>query len=416
MQNDPKKSMCFKTWYDLTIDLPEKYFYWCCKTIRTKEQIDPTRFDVDNISLDYIINNPIIKNRKKELLTGVRSIECADCWNNEDASGSSFRTAYYGNANLHKLSPVDLRNIENQDLTRKIELVLTNKCNSACVYCWEGLSSRWQKETKKFFDDTDDIIFEKVIEILKEYWETELHKKSYISFSLLGGEPFFTDHMFYFIDNFINKLDIQNQRIDVEVTTNLNFTKKVFDKFINAISKNTNVNYNLIASGEAIEDKFEYIRWGSKWNTWDSNFDIINHYAEQLPNLTVSLGSAHNYLSLPYLKDFLSYIETKNIKKPVALVANWVEFPYPLSIRMLNHEHIHNIDECIEYLNSMKTKLIRKDAYIAALKTMKNMINTDVTNDDVKASRTFFKNLEQRRNISFSDVFPHFDDNFKTDK
>ena len=224
-------TMCFKTWYDLTIHLPEQYFYWCCKTILDEDQINPTKFDAETLSLDYILNNPVIQKRKQELASGIRSRECKECWDNENATGSSFRTAYYGN-DFSNLTDDYLKVLPEKDLTRKIEIVLTNKCNSACVYCWEGLSTRWQKETGNKFKDTDDLVFDKVIEVLKEYWNTELKNKKYLSFSLLGGEPFFSNHMFDFIEKFINTLDISdNQTIEIETTTSLNFNHKIFDRF-----------------------------------------------------------------------------------------------------------------------------------------------------------------------------------------
>lgn len=409
-------SMCFKTWYDLTIHLPEQYFYWCCKTLLDEEQINPTKFDAETLSLDYILNNPVIQKRKQELASGIRSRECKECWDNENATGSSFRTAYYGN-DFSNLTDDYLKVLPEKDLTRKIEIVLTNKCNSACVYCWEGLSTRWQKETGNKFKDTDDLVFDKVIEVLKEYWNTELKNKKYLSFSLLGGEPFFSNHMFDFIEKFINTLDISdNQTIEIETTTSLNFNHKMFDRFFNLIKQNEKVKYTIIVSGETIGDKLEYIRWGTNWNTWNKNFDIICETAKNYPMLNVGIGSAHNSLSLPYLKEFLQYIENKKLKIPLTMVSNWVEFPYPLSIGMIEKNREKDIDEALIFFDSMKTKMIRKEHYRNAITNMKNIIGKEISGEDYVRSTEFFTNLETRRNISFSDVFPHFSELVKTDK
>ena len=411
-----KDSMCFKTWYDLTIHLPEQYIYWCCKTIRTKEQIEPTKFDSNNLTLDFIINNPIIQKRKRELVSGVRSPECRDCWSNEDATGSSFRTAYYGN-DFSNLTDSHLNDLPNKDLTRKIEIVLSNNCNTACVYCWEGLSTRWQKETGVKFKNTDDAVFEKVINVLNEYWDAELKNKKKLTFSLLGGEPFFSNHMFDFIEKFINKLDVQDgQTIEIETTTNLNFTEKTFNRFVNLIKKNDKIRYTINVSGEAIEKKMEYIRWGTKWETWDKNFDNVCSFAKELPMLNIAIGSAHNSLSLPYLKDFLQYIENKNLKIPLTMVSNWVDFPEPLSIGMLDKNRQTEVDEALHFFDNMKTKIIRREHYRNALVNMKNVVGKEITPSDYKKSYSFFKILEDRRNISFSSVFPHFSELIKTDK
>lgn len=403
MKRDIKDTMCFKTWYDLTLNLPDKNFYWCCKTQRNEEQLAPTRFDADTLSLDYIINNPIIKKRKKELSTGIRSQECIDCWNNEDRSGTSFRTTYQNNKNN-----IDLTDIVSKDLTQKIEIILTNRCNSACVYCWAGLSSRWQKEVGEFFDDTQDEILNKSIEVLHEYWNTELHKRNEMTFCLLGGEPFFTNHMFYFIENFINKIKITN-RVTVEITTGLNFTEKTFQKFIDLIKDNKNVHYKLIVSAEAIGDKFEYIRWGSNWNKWDINFDAACKHASELTNLTLKIGSAHNYLSLPYVKEFLEYIENKKIRIPIQMTTNWVEYPYELSINMIDKKYCDDIDDAIQYLKGMKTKIILKKELINSMQTMRSMVASDVSGIELQRRQDYLDKLQQRRNIDFNSVFKHLD-------
>jgi sulfatase maturation enzyme AslB (radical SAM superfamily) len=91
------------------------------------------------------------------------------------------------------------------------------------MYCWEGSSTRWQKETGKRMPDTEDVLFDKTIELLNEYWDRDLGKQEYVEFSLLGGEPFFTDHMFRFLNDFIKNLNDtkrEDQRIRVTVTTN----------------------------------------------------------------------------------------------------------------------------------------------------------------------------------------------------
>lgn len=401
-----KDTMCFKTWHDLTIDLPQKHIYWCCKTVLDKSQIEPATFTEHTLSLDFIKNNPIIKQRKQELMTGIRTRECKECWDSEDLTGNSFRTNYQANSFSNKTDS-QIIELARQDLTKKIEIVLTNKCNSACVYCWEGLSSRWQKETGKYFNDTEIEMLDKAISVLIEYWQTDLQHKNDIEISLLGGEPFFTDHMFYFIKNFCNKVDSGN--IVINVTTNLNYNSSLLEKFFDNI-KDSKIRYNIIVSAEAIEDKFEYIRWGSKWETWDRNFDMLLVKKLECENVTITIGSAHNFLSVPYINDLLNYIENKKIKFPIQLSSNWVEFPPELSVKNLQPRHKLNIDDAIENVRNMKTKIINRKQYINTLTSIKNQVGT------LNLDKSFYDVLEKRRNISFSDVFPHFHELVKTDK
>ena len=166
-----KNSMCYRTWNDMIISLTKKSVSWCCKTKHTPEQDIQTTFDLETLEeqgLDFFINHPVLKKRKYELSSGIRSNDCRRCWETEDSSGSSARTQYI--ENVHPVWKNRLQNaidnpktaisfhnsMKDYDGTKFIEIELTNKCNMACVYCWEGLSSRWQKELKRPMPDTDD--------------------------------------------------------------------------------------------------------------------------------------------------------------------------------------------------------------------------------------------------------------------
>ena len=217
-----KNTMCFKTWNDMVISLPMRTVKWCCKTSYTAEQEKQLTFDLKTLEergVDFFTNHPILQQRKYDLSGGTRSPDCVGCWKTEDVSGSSVRTEYNSNfdplwkhrfnvASNHPKKSINFhQSLQKHDGMRFIELELTNKCNMACAYCWEGSSTRWQKETGRRMPDTDDAIFTKVIDILNEYWEGDLGKSDYVNFSLLGGEPFFTNHMYEFLEDFIVNLN-----------------------------------------------------------------------------------------------------------------------------------------------------------------------------------------------------------------
>ena len=55
-----------------------------------------------------------------------------------------------------------------------------------------------------------------------------LKDREHVNFSLLGGEPFFTEHMYKFIEDFmvnINDTKRKEQIVVITVTTNINFPK-----------------------------------------------------------------------------------------------------------------------------------------------------------------------------------------------
>jgi len=429
--HDLSKTMCFKTWNDMIISLPQRTVKWCCKTQYTEEQQKQLTFDLDILEkegLDFFVNNPILTQRKYELSGGTRSDDCVGCWKTEDASGSSVRTEYTKNFEIlwkrrlekaahHPKKAIQFhQEMQQHDGFRFIELELTNKCNMACAYCWEGSSTRWQKETGNRMPDTDDAIFSKVIELLNEYWEGDLGKNNYVNFSLLGGEPFFTNHMYEFLEDFIvnlNDTKRTEQRIVVTVTTNLNFPKHKFDKFMELVKRTPNIQYQMQLSNEAVGKRSELIRWGLNWNTWDNNLDAFFTESKKHKNLILGFGCAHNSLSYPYFKEYLKYINEKVIQhdfqRTLIFHTNWVDNPNHLAVNMIDPNMSDVAQEIIDYFeNEFTANVYQKSKYTNVLRTLKRHVESTASDEDKENAFKQFKILEDRRKISFVEQFPHY--------
>ena len=428
-----KNTMCFRTWNDLIISLPRRQVEWCCKTLVTGEEQKQTSFDLDTLDrlgVKFFTNHPVLERRKHELSGGQRCDHCKVCWKEEDTSGKSARTDYMShydsewiqkidNALQHPKSTVDIHHeLQNLDRFRFIEIELTNKCNMACMYCWEGASTRWQKETGNRMPDTDDAMFDKVIELLNEYWNGDLGKQEYVEFSLLGGEPFFTDHMFRFLNDFIinlNDTKRDKQRIRVTVTTNLNFPDKKLKDFFDIVDRTPNIEYMTQLSGEAIGKRSEIIRHGLIWETWDKNLTSFIEGAKTRSNIIIGFGAAHNSLSYPYFKDFLVYLNEKlkdmNFKRPIYMHANWVNHPNHLSVSILDPKHEETAKEILRYWNEEFTgRVYQKQRYADVLETLIDMVRSEVSDEDKFKAYWAFDKISKRRNHNYIDYFPHFNE------
>mgnify|MGYP000659732032 CR=1 FL=1 len=408
-----KDTMCYKTWNDIIISLPKKTVNWCCKANLNVQQTKETTFDLDILNtqgIDFLFNHPILQKRKNDLATGIRCPDCWVCWESEDRSGESHRTLYTN----HSVE------FDYDTPATFIELELTNKCNLACVYCGPELSSRWQKELKQRHPDTEDEIFHKVMELLTEYFNTALAQSSFINISLLGGEPFFTDHMYIFLE-YLSKFHVKpEQKVSVVITTSMAFPEKKFKKFIELIERTPNIIYVMQLSGEAIEKRAELIRWGLDFEKWNDNLGMFLKESARLGNdrLVIGFGCAHNALSLPYFKDYLVYINNKlaehDYKRKVWFLINYIEDPEHLSISMLDRHHADAVTEQIEYMENEMTNLYQKDEYITMLKSIrKQILNANVTPEMKQNASEQFKMLEDRRKVSYKSQFPHFDEMVK---
>ena len=410
-----KDTMCYKTWNDIIISLPKKTVSWCCKTNLTAQQTKETTFNLDILNtqgIDFLFNHPILQKRKNNLATGVRCPDCHVCWESEDRSGQSHRTLY---TKTYESKESFTGEFDYDTPATFIELELTNKCNLACVYCGPQLSSRWQKELKQRHPDTEDDIFHKVMELFTEYCNTKLTNEPYINISLLGGEPFFTDHMYIFLE-YLSKFHVKpEQEVTVTITTGMAFPEKKFTKFIELIERTPNIIYIMQLSGEAIDERAELIRWGMDFKTWNNNLDMFLTESARLKNLVIGFGCAHNALSLPYFKDFLVYINKKlakhEYKSLVWFLINYIEEPQHLSISMLNSHHADAVTEQIEYMENEMTNLYKKDEYITMLKSIrKQILNANVTPEMKQNASKEFEMLENRRGVSYNSEFSHFEE------
>ena len=413
-----KDTMCYKTWNDIIISLPKKTVSWCCKTNLTAQQTKETTFNLDILNtqgIDFLFNHPILQKRKNNLATGVRCPDCHVCWESEDRSSQSHRTLY---TKTYESKESFTGEFDYDTPATFIELELTNKCNLACVYCGPQLSSRWQKELKQRHPDTEDEIFHKVMELFTEYCNTKLTNEPYINISLLGGEPFFTDHMYIFLE-YLSKFHVKpEQEVTVTITTGMAFPEKKFTKFIELIERTPNIIYIMQLSGEAIDERAELIRWGLNFETWNNNLDMFLTESARLKNLVIGFGCAHNALSLPYFKDFLVYINKKlakhEYKSLVWFLINYIEEPQHLSISMLNSHHADAVTEQIEYMENEMTNLYKKDEYTTMLKSLRNQIlNANITPEMKQNASKEFEMLENRRGVSYKSEFPHFDEIIK---
>ena len=431
-----KNSMCFRTWNDLIISMPKRMVSWCCKTKFTKEQEKQATFDLDILNeqgLDFLINHPILQQRKYDLSGGTRSNDCRKCWETEDASGHSVRTQYNEHfepmwknrlrsaSNHPKKSILFHQSMQQHDGVCFIELELTNKCNMACVYCWEGLSSRWQKELKRPMPETDDEIFDKIIELLNEYWDKKLKYESDINISLIGGEPFFTSHMFDFLNKFIKKVSKEKNdkaKFTVTVTTNLNFTEKRFKEFAEIVSETPNITYDMQISNEAIGRKAELIRWGLNFEKFDNTLSDFIELAKKQKNILLGFGAAHNSLSTPYMLDYFKYLDNKlqshQYDRHIHMHSNWVDAPSHMGVQMVDKKHLSAVEKALDFVeNEFKTEIIYKEKYMEALYTVKNIVDSDVSDEAKRLANIEFSMVENRRGISFAEYFPHYNELIK---
>jgi len=170
-----------------------------------------------------------------------------------------------------------------------------------------------------------------------------------------GGEPFYSDNVYWFIKHLESKVDLSN--IHLWINTNASIIPK--DDMWQIIHKFKTINIDM--SIDAVGEYHEYVRYGSKWSDILSFIDFIKNNKKD--NMFLRVNSVYSILNfnmyIKYIDFFIEndiiftgsqilqypkYLSVLNIPRQLRLF-------YLLDIKKYNNiEKINNILKCdIQY-------------------------------------------------------------------
>jgi len=193
-----------------------------------------------------------IQSIRQEMLQGIKSIECAKCYGEEDNNESSSRIR----ETIDWLKKFSLPNID-QPTIQFLDIRNDPTCNLKCKTCGPHASTLWAKEkgVKNSIPSYD----------LKKYDKSKL-KKIYLA----GGEPTFNKSYVEFLEELL----IVNPSCEVMINTNL---KVLPNKWKNIISSFKNL--SVIISCDASEELGCYVRYPLQWKQFEENVKFVSEHA-----------------------------------------------------------------------------------------------------------------------------------------
>ena len=201
-----------------------------------------------------LFNTTVLKNARKQMLTGEKPDECDYCWRVEDDGGNSDR--YY--KSLEPWALADHDNITTLSGDENIypsylEVSFNNACNLACLYCGPEYSSKWVEELKSkgpvvLFEETkkewvqgwqnlDELNYKnrEVNPYIDAFWEwfpeAYKHLKHY---RITGGEPLMSKETLRSMDFFIEN---PNPELEFSINSNFSVPEKIWSKFSQTLLK-----------------------------------------------------------------------------------------------------------------------------------------------------------------------------------
>lgn len=361
-------TLCYLPFVHVEADARGRFEH-CCMSENPIEDENGVWYDAQTGgTISEAFNSKFMHDLRQDFLDGKRPSICKKCWDEEDAGLESKRITW---AHYFSHDFPELNNIFRNDVTEKdivyLDLKLGNICNLKCRICGPWSSSKWAQEeietNIKFHGlQKENIKKTRSYKILKQgewprkspnFWkdlEELLPNIKHIDFT--GGEPWMIKEQFEVLEKLIEKGYSKN--IYIHYNTNGTQLPKHAIHNIFPHFKSVKASFSI----DDVGDRFEYQRYGAKWDEVNENIRYICNNKINLQTeicTTVNMFNLHN---LPDLIDWITSIE--NLK---SWYLNLMHYPTHLNIAVHTKEVKDEIARKLRQIDwsSIENKNIQKD-------------------------------------------------------
>jgi MoaA/NifB/PqqE/SkfB family radical SAM enzyme len=267
------------------------------------------KYDLKQHTLEEIYHSRYMQVLRRDFLYGNKPATCQRCWDEEAAGRTSKRI----NSRVRLKEYVDAIDFNdlNPDQLWFVDLKLGNICNLKCRICGSWSSSKWAKEEIDYVPGLENRKEHLAYKFLQDgawprenpqFWDnlkTLLPNIKYFEFT--GGEPFLIEQHFellrYAVDNDYSK--------NIEIHYNTNGTVLPDGYRLWQHFKHVEVAFSI----DNIGHRFEYERYGAKWNEVEDN---IKHFiGMRSAKFSIQLCLTVNIQNVYYLPELCDWISTK---------------------------------------------------------------------------------------------------------
>jgi len=345
--------------------------------VKTCVQGHTTLGNINQQPIKEILKNPLLTQIKKDLYNDVANINCARCHTFEqEANNYKFLRQLYNKYFVK--ADVDYSDPDSFTLSG-VDLHWDSTCNLKCVTCWAKQSSAIAQEMRIPIYSTA----EKDVTELTDWIISQQHTLREIYLS--GGEPTLIKRNLRLLES----LDKKNDFL-LRVNTNLTFSRE--NKIIQEILKFPNV--LITASVDALNDRFEYIRSGAKWDQFISNMDwLAQTHAQVRVNSVFFVASASGLIET---QDF--FRQRYNIKDFTVNQCSMEQYALmsrnlPIKIKQVVQD---KFQQAIE-IHADNTNLVGQ---------LTNCIKELQHDSNGHNYTEYFNDIDRRRSTNWQSVFP----------
>jgi len=420
--NEISPSFCAAKWYNATIWLGNGRTASChlppAHTIPLKEiAVDPSALH----------NTGFKKQRRKEMLDGVRCKECAYCWTVEDTASPDihsdriYKTKIYKENEILQLANIDPT--ENID-PKTLEISFDNLCNLSCTYCNSEFSTTWSSDIKLngpytklktsgggAFQNAGEHALpygiknenNPYIEAFFKWFHAGL-KNNLQELRITGGEPTRSPWFWKLLD------ECKDTKFDFAVNSNLIMDQVKLNQLINASKQFKR--FDLYTSGEGYGAHGEFVRWGLDYSLWRNNLiQFAKEGQYNLINVMMTISALSIWTVTEFMTDMLE-LRKQFGGHQFFMGLNLVRFPSFQNLNVLpQHLKQAQADKIKIWLSTAvglhpaETNQIER--IVEYLRTVeRSQEDTDSQENKAKDLKSFTQQYADRKNIAVASVFP----------
>jgi MoaA/NifB/PqqE/SkfB family radical SAM enzyme len=349
------KTICMLPWISIETS-PVGTARPCCLAREEITDNDGNKFDLNKDNLETIYHSEYMQSLRRKFRAGEKPETCKLCWDEEAADRTSKRM--HSQVRLKELyKQVDWMNDDPNQLWF-LDLKLGNICNLKCRICGSWSSSKWADEELKYmpkeFDKKQHIAYQ----WLKQgawprnsdtnFWDNLkqlLPNIKYLEFT--GGEPFLIQEHFDLLKFAVD----QGYSKNIDIHYNTNGTIDPDESWVWQHFGRVDIAFSI----DNIGKRFEYERYGAKWDEVNDNISWISSYKQHDGvTLTTQLCFTVNIQNVYYLDELLLWADRKGFDN---IYFNMMHNPDHMSIQKMTPAAKELV------LNKLKTTFWTSDFY-----------------------------------------------------
>jgi MoaA/NifB/PqqE/SkfB family radical SAM enzyme len=416
-------SFCLAKWLQVTIDLVNGLNHSCHH---------PSRHEIPLIELELdptaLHNTEFKKDRRREMLRGVRCDECEYCWKIEDSKGTHYSDRFvksldhWAYPHLEKVLKTPPHKPINPTY---VEVMFDKLCNFSCSYCTADVSSKIDAEIRQFgpykikhsthrqarysprYKNEDDSPY------VKAFWKwfPELARDLEM-FRITGGEPLLSKNTFKVFDHLKNN---PNPNLTLAINSNLGVPQDIMDrafKEVEGLVLNGSIKrFELYTSVDTYGAQAEFIRAGLNYEEFEKN--MINLCQNEAVSVVVIMCT-FSILSIPQFDKLVKRVyELKQIYPKLVLDISYLKEPQYLRANIANTSLIDKLNKDLELMKSLRWNgdtIGFNDYEVNKLQRIVNWVNGGETAPLTYEYRSdfyyFVVEYSKRKGKDFHHIFP----------